>query len=65
MNFLLQTVDEEDNLPCESEENPSGIYERQFTLPVPIPDEEKKLTQIFVFKLVCGFFVVTQKVSLW
>ena len=24
------------------------------TLPVPIPDEEKKLSQIFVFTLLCG-----------
>ena len=24
------------------------------TLPVPMPDEEKKLTQIFIFTLLCG-----------
>ena len=26
----------------------------QLTLPAPIPDKEKKLTQIFIFTLLCG-----------
>ena len=30
---------------------PRGYF---LTLPVPIPDEEGKLTEIFTFKLLCG-----------
>ena len=31
------------------------LYSFNFlTLPVPIPDEEKKLTEIFIFILLCG-----------
>ena len=29
-------------------------FEIHLTLPVPIPDEEKKLTQFFIFSLLCG-----------
>ena len=35
---------------------------RYLTLPVPIPDEEKKLTQTFIFTLICGASKVFMKV---
>ena len=39
-------------------DRPKLQFKPYLKLPVPIPDEEKKLTQIFIFKL----FVVPQKV---
>ena len=30
------------------------MYIRDLTLPIPIPDEEKKFTYIFTFTLLCG-----------
>ena len=41
-----------------AEKPPTGVpYERfgflMLTLPVPIPDKEKKVTQIFIFILLC------------
>ena len=32
----------------------SSSYLFELTLPVPIPDEEKKLSEIFIFTLLCG-----------
>ena len=32
----------------------SSSYLFELTLPVPIPDEEKKLSEIFIFILLCG-----------
>ena len=31
-----------------------SITNRIITLPVPIPDDERKLTQFFIFTLLCG-----------
>ena len=31
-----------------------GVDKKYLTLPVPILDEEKKLTSIFIFTLLCG-----------
>ena len=31
-----------------------AVVFNKLTLPVPIPDEEKKLTYIFIFPLLCG-----------
>ena len=30
------------------------MIETDFTLPLPIPSEKRKLTQIFIFTLLCG-----------
>ena len=35
-------------------QNPSDDVPLFLTLPVPIPDEERKLTQIIIFTILCG-----------